>query len=119
MHEENTKLAREVVADIEGFFAGTLDPAVPWAGARVYRPAVRRHIKLAECASYGQTIFEYAPDLSGALDYAGLASAVVAESMKFGTIPAPAQIEESGEPLARIVVRADAARVRQPDEAGA
>ena len=38
---------------------------------------MRRHIKLAEAASFGQTIFEYAPGLAGAEDYSALADAVL------------------------------------------
>jgi chromosome partitioning protein len=79
MHEETTRHAREVVADIEGFFAAASDVDCPWRGAQVYRPPVRRNIKLAECPSFGQTIFEYAPGCPGAADYAGLGEAIVAE----------------------------------------
>ena len=79
MHEETTRHAREVVADIESFFAAATDADCPWRGAQVYRPPVRRNIKLAECPSFGQTIFEYAPGCPGALDYAGLGETIVAE----------------------------------------
>jgi chromosome partitioning protein len=37
---------------------------------------VRRNVKLAECPSFGKTIFEYAPKSSGAEDYAALAREV-------------------------------------------
>jgi chromosome partitioning protein len=40
---------------------------------------VRRNIKLAECPSFGQTIFQYAPFAPGALDYKALADSLVAE----------------------------------------
>lgn len=79
MHEETTKHAREVVADIEQFFKDAQGQDVPWRGARVHRPPVRRNIKLAECPSFGQTIFEYAPGCPGALDYAALANQLIAE----------------------------------------
>ncbi|MDX2116537.1 MAG: ParA family protein [Planctomycetota bacterium] len=79
MHEETTKHAREVVADIQRFFDEARQQEVPWRGARVYRPAVRRNIKLAECPSFGQTIYEYAPGCPGAADYEKLAQAVIAE----------------------------------------
>jgi cellulose biosynthesis protein BcsQ len=45
----------------------------------VYRPPIRRNIKLAECPSFGQTIFQYAPWAPGASDYRELAESVVAE----------------------------------------
>ena len=35
---------------------------------------VRRNIRLAEAPSFGQTIFQYAPDSNGAADYRDLAS---------------------------------------------
>lgn len=79
MHEESTRHAREVLADLEGFFAAATEHDSPWKGARVYRPPVRRNIKLAECPSFGQTIFEYAPGCPGALDYAGLGDSIISE----------------------------------------
>ncbi len=79
MHEETTRHAREVVADMERFFLDAAGQDVPWRGARVYRPPVRRNIKLAECPSFGQTIFEYARWCPGALDYEALGRAFVQE----------------------------------------
>ena len=73
MHEMQTTLAQEVVADLEDFFQAAQGTDVPWASARLLRPAVRRNIKLAECPSFGQTIFEYAPSAAGAADYEALA----------------------------------------------
>lgn len=73
MHEMQTTLAQEVVADLAAFFEAARGTDVPWAGARLLRPAIRRNIKLAECPSFGQTIFEYAPSAAGALDYERLA----------------------------------------------
>jgi len=79
MHDESSKHAREVVADMEKFFEESRARACAWSGARVYRPAVRRNIKLAECPSFGQTIFEYAPSCPGAMDYRAIAGEMVAE----------------------------------------
>ncbi len=79
MHEESTRHAREVVADLEQFFADSAGQIVPWAGARVCRPPIRRNIKLAECPSFGQTIFQYAPACPGAEDYRSLAQGLIAE----------------------------------------
>lgn len=78
-HDEKTNHAREVVADLERFFTESREQPVPWRGARVYQPPIRRHIKLAECPSFGQTIFEYAPGLAGASDYRALAESFLAE----------------------------------------
>lgn len=79
MHEETTRHAKEVVADIASFFDDSSSKDVPWRGARVYRPPIRRNIKLAECPSFGQTIFEYAPACPGASDYEQLAGGLIAE----------------------------------------
>jgi chromosome partitioning protein len=79
MHEQQTTHSREVVADLERFFESGRDSGSAWASARVYRPPVRRNIKLAECPSFGQTIFQYEPTAPGALDYGQLGASVVAE----------------------------------------
>jgi len=103
MHDEQPTHTREVVADLEGFFAEARQQQTPWKNARVYRPAIRRNIKLAECPSFGQTIFEYAPSAAGAQDYRELARTFIAES-------APSPSSASLEPTAqsdppKIVVR--------------
>ncbi len=69
MHDPSSTHTREVVADLEGFFEAARTQESPWRFARVLRPPVRRNIKLAECPSFGQTIFAYAPDAPGAQDY--------------------------------------------------
>lgn len=79
MHEESTNLAKEVVADLRAFFEAARGEDAPWRSARVYSPPIRRNIKLAECPSFGKTIFEYAPGAPGAQDYGALAEAFVRE----------------------------------------
>lgn len=69
MYETTTRLAGEVVADLEAFFASTRDASLPWSGARILQAVVRRNVKLAESPSYGKTIFQYAPSSHGAEDY--------------------------------------------------
>ncbi|MHC5025407.1 MAG: ParA family protein [Planctomycetota bacterium] len=76
MHEGNTTLAREVVADLEGFFEAHRDEDVPWSTCRVLEPPIRRNIKLAEAPSFGQTIFDYSPWCPGAIDYRRLAEGI-------------------------------------------
>ncbi|MGP1347752.1 MAG: ParA family protein [Phycisphaerales bacterium] len=83
MHDEQTRHAREVVADLEQFFADSKDKNVPWGGALVYRPAIRRNIKLAEAPSFGQTAFEYAPTAPGALDYKKIADRLIQDWNRF------------------------------------
>lgn len=76
MHEANTILASDVVSDVEGFFTEARGTALPWAGAQVYQPPIRRNIKLAEAPSFGQSVLTYAADSNGAKDYAKLARSV-------------------------------------------
>ncbi|MCP3905753.1 MAG: ParA family protein [Planctomycetes bacterium] len=78
MHEGQTTLAREIVADLDEFFDAARATDVPWRDCRVLRPAIRRNIKLAEAPSFGRTIFDYAPWCPGALDYRKLARSLAA-----------------------------------------
>lgn len=77
-HDNSTTHAREVVADIESFFEQARGSGSTYADAKVFKPAARRNIKLAECPSFGKTIFEYAPHCAGAEDYRLLAESMVA-----------------------------------------
>lgn len=81
MHDTSSTHAKEVVQDLADFFeqARAANREVPWRSARVLTPAIRRNIKLAECPSFGQTIFDYAPGCPGAVDYQTLAEKIVAE----------------------------------------
>ncbi len=97
MHEGQTTLAREIVADLESFFdearASGGDP--PWRDCRVLLPPIRRNIKLAEAPSFGQTIFDYEPSCKGASDYLALADAIVGanQAASDAAHAAPAVIE--------------------------
>ena len=77
MHDVSSHHSREVVADLENFFEQSRQSDVPWRFARVLRPAIRRNIKLAECPSFGKSVFEYAPEAPGAIDYEQLAAAML------------------------------------------
>ncbi|MEM1183479.1 MAG: AAA family ATPase [Planctomycetota bacterium] len=83
MHDKQAHHTQEVVADLDTFFEhARTDPSGadgPLRFARVYRPPIRRNIKLAECPSFGQTIFDYAPDANGAEDYTALADNILSE----------------------------------------
>lgn len=84
MHDGQSTHSREVVADLDAFFEAAREQNgdngdVPWRSARVYRPPIRRNIKLAECPSFGQTIFDYEPACPGAEDYRHLADRIVKE----------------------------------------
>jgi chromosome partitioning protein len=73
LYESTTKLAGEVVRDLEGFLAKSKGFATPWSKAEIFATRIRRNIKLAECPSFGKSIFDYAPSSNGAEDYAALA----------------------------------------------
>ncbi len=79
LHEPNVRLAREVVADLTGFFEKARGGPTPWAQARLFASRIRRNIKLAECPSFGRSIFDHAPSSNGADDYAALAREVLGE----------------------------------------
>ena len=80
MHDRQATHTQEVVEDLENFFAEARQQHdSPWKFARVLKPGIRRNIKLAECPSFGQTIFEYAPTAAGAEDYTALATNLIAE----------------------------------------
>ncbi len=74
LYESGTRLGGEVIEDLETYFSGPRRANAPWADARLFRTRVRRNIRLAECPSFGQSIFQYAPTSRGAEDYASLAA---------------------------------------------
>jgi len=86
MFEAATRLAQEVHADVERFLAAAR-PEEPWHAARVFKTVIRRNIKLAECPSFGRTIFDYAPSSHGAEDYRALARELVEMLPAAGAAP--------------------------------
>lgn len=81
MHEKQTILAGEVIADLQKFLESARGTDVPWCDAVVLAPPIRRNIKLAESPSFGRSIFEYAPECHGALDYGRLAKSVMSHAV--------------------------------------
>ncbi len=79
MHESTTRLAGEVVEDLKTFLDAARGTNQPWSEARLYETVIRRNIKLAESASFGQTVFDYAPRSNGAIDYQRLAAEIFAK----------------------------------------
>lgn len=73
MYEQATRLATEVTRDVDDFFQKTRGGDTPWSQAVPFRTKIRRNIRLAEAPSFGQSIFQYAPDSNGAEDYRALA----------------------------------------------
>jgi chromosome partitioning protein len=79
LYESSTRLAQEVVQDLQEYLDKSRGTNAPWAKARIFATRIRRNIKLAECPSFGQSIFGYAPNCHGAEDYAALAREVLGE----------------------------------------
>ena len=77
MYESGTRLAAEVTSDVQQFLEQQRSPTAVWAGAKSFRARIRRNIRLAEAPSFGQTIFQYAPESNGAKDYRQLAREVL------------------------------------------
>ena len=71
LYETGTRLAADITDDLTIFLEKS-DPETPWANAHVFQTRIRRNIKLAEAPSFGQAIFSYAPNCSGAQDYGSL-----------------------------------------------
>jgi chromosome partitioning protein len=79
LYETTTKLTGEVVRDLQEYLERSRGTNAPWAQACVFETRIRRNIKLAECPSFGKTIFDYAPSCHGAEDYAALAGEVLCQ----------------------------------------
>lgn len=77
LYDSATKLAQEVVGDLRSFLDKSRTATVPWSEARIFDTKIRRNVKLAECPSFGRSIFDYAPNCAGAVDYASLANEVL------------------------------------------
>lgn len=77
MHEDQSSHGRAVTDEIQSQLEQYRGTGLPWQDARVFRPAVRRNIKLAEAPSFGKTIFDYAPRCQGAEDYRQVAQQIL------------------------------------------
>jgi chromosome partitioning protein len=78
LYDARTRLSSEVVEEIRSYF-----------GAKVFATAIRRNVKLAEAPSHGKTIFEYAPNSSGAADFHALAGEILGDGRPAPAAPAP------------------------------
>ena len=81
MFDTGTRLANEVVDDVEFFFEEQREANSIWAGAGSFDTRIRRNIRLAEAPSHGESIFQYSPDSNGAQDYRSLAAEVMQQSL--------------------------------------
>jgi chromosome partitioning protein len=95
LYESSTRLAQEVVRDLQEYLDKGRAGNTPWAKARVFATRIRRNIKLAECPSFGQSVFAYAPTCHGAHDYAALAREVLGEAPR--VLAARVELDERGQ----------------------
>ena len=94
LYESATRLAQEVVQDLQDYLDKSRGTHAPWAQARIFATRIRRNIKLAECPSFGKSIFGYAPSCNGAEDYAALAREVLGETPT--VLAARVELDERG-----------------------
>jgi chromosome partitioning protein len=95
MFETGTRLASEVVEDVELFFEDQRLTDSIWSNAYSFDTRIRRNIRLAEAPSYGQSIFQYSNDSNGAQDYRSLAQEVIQQTAAMQTVPSETLSEES------------------------
>ena len=76
-YESAARLTGEVTGEVEQFIAEARGKNEPWSHTTIFETHIRRNIKLAEAPSFGQTIFQYAPNSAGAADYSVLAEEVM------------------------------------------
>ena len=62
MYDSRTRLSYEVWQEVNKYYSG-----------KVFRTAIPRNARLSEAPSFGQTVFEYAPESSGSLAYRAFA----------------------------------------------
>ncbi len=96
MVDQRTNLSAEVLAEIERHF-----------GDLLFQARIRKNIKLAEAPSFGQSIFAYAPDSNGALDYAQLAHELLhgrkeEKGEELQLAPSPEELGAKSPPIAQI-----------------
>jgi chromosome partitioning protein len=110
LYESSTRLAQEVVSNLQEYLDKSRGTTAPWAKARIFNTRIRRNIKLAECPSFGQSVFAYAPTCHGAQDYLALAQEVLGEGPK--VIATRVEVDDQGQANVKSL-----ARDRQPEPA--
>lgn len=78
LYDNRLRLAREVLGEVRRFFPGL-----------VFETTIGTNVKLAEAPSFGRSIFEYAPESSGARDYAALGVEVLDQEREPEPEPEP------------------------------
>jgi len=90
LYDSRLRLAREVLGELRRYFP-----------EQCFRRPIGTNVKLAEAPSYGQSVFEYAPESSGARDYEQLAEEVSEqERLRRPGLDASALVPRAPEPKA-------------------
>jgi len=95
MCDSTTRLANEVIGDVEAFLEHESKTQSPWSTAKSFATRIRRNIRLAEAPSFGKSIFDYAPNCHGATDYLALAQELVHSLNSPFADPPPRIIDEN------------------------
>jgi chromosome partitioning protein len=66
MHDKRTSLARDIREQIQKVFGG-----------KVFKTVIAKSVRLEESPAYKESIFSFAPDSSGAMDYYSLCEEVI------------------------------------------
>jgi chromosome partitioning protein len=77
LYESGTRLAAEVSQEVEEFFQEASSSNAAWSETHIFQSRIRRNIRLAEAPSFEQSIFQYAPQSAGAVDYQNLGEEVI------------------------------------------
>ena len=98
LYETGTRLASDVVDDLQDFMQQS-DPEAPWSNAVIFNTKIRRNIKLAESPGFGQSIFDYAPNCPGEIDYCGLVDEVLGMEVQSLPVEPPASAPSEDETI--------------------
>lgn len=98
LYDSRLRLAREVLGELRRYFP-----------EQCFRRAIGTNVKLAEAPSYGQSVFEYAPESSGARDYEQLAEEVLEQERHGRATTATANAAATADAAADATGASDAA----------
>jgi len=108
LYEASVRLSQEVVGDLQDYLDKSRGTNAPWSKARIFATPIRRNVKLAECPSFGKSIFAYAPTCHGAEDYAALGQEVL--GINPSVMAARVEVNDRGQ--THVVGRQDEAHTR-------
>ena len=81
---DDTRLASEVVQDVDSFFQQEQTEPTVWSQAQIFQTKIRRNVRLAEASSQGKPIFDYDPNSNGSEDYRRLTEEIIGQAIGVG-----------------------------------